>query len=97
MKTRKPKAGLKTENPMRCSITGELRKNVFTYHIDAGDGELIVTKKDLLYGLECEMPSDYDMSAEHDEPDEDGVIQEITIQIKKYLTQAEVDALPEKH
>lgn len=79
-----------------CSVTGKERKNVFTYHIDAGDGELIVTKDHLIYGLECEMPDEYSMDSEYDEPDENGVIQEITIQIKKYLTQAEVDALPEK-
>lgn len=69
---------------------------VFTYHIDAGNGELIVTKEHLNYGLECEMPSDYDMSAECDDPDEDGVYMTITIKIKKYLTQAEIDTLPEK-
>lgn len=90
------KLAFKPSDPDKCTVTGKPRKNVFTYHIDSGDGELIVTKENLTYGLECEMPSDYDMECEHDEPDEDGVIQEITIQIKKYLTQEEVDALPEK-
>jgi hypothetical protein len=83
-------------NPTHCTVTGEERRNIFTYHIDAGDGELIVDRKGLNYGLECELPSDLDFDSEHDEPDEDGTIQEITIKIKKYLTQAEVDALPEK-
>jgi len=86
----------KSADPSLCSVTGEERKNVFTYHIDAGNGEVIVTREHLNYGLECELPSDYDMNSEHDGPDEDGVIMTVTIKIKKYMTQAEVEALPEK-
>lgn len=69
---------------------------VFTYHIDAGNGEMIVTKENLSFGLESELPSDYDMTSECDDPDEDGIYMTVTIKIKKYLTQAEVAALPEK-
>lgn len=83
-------------NTTHCTITGDVRENVITYHIDAGDGELIVTKEHLIYGLECELPSDIDLESEFDEPEDDGTIMEVTIKIKKYLTKAEVEALPEK-
>lgn len=88
----------KTENPDRCSVTGDLRQNIFTAHIEYGDGPLIVPVEDTLDALrDYALPSDYDMECEHDEPDEDGTIQEITIKIKKCMTRAEVDTLPEKY
>lgn len=72
-----------------------MEEKVFTYHIDAGNGEMIVTKPDLLDSIEQMMPNDYDLECEHDEPDEDGTIMLVTIKIKKCMTQKEVDDLPE--
>lgn len=70
-------------------------KKVFTYHIDAGDGEVIVTKENLIQGIENVLPNDYDLECEHDEPESDGSIMTVTIKIKKYMTQKQIDSLPE--
>lgn len=73
----------------------ETEEKVFTYHINAGNEEMIVTKDTLLDGIEQMLPNDYDLECEHDEPEDDGTIMEITIRIKKVMTQTEVDNLPE--
>lgn len=81
---------------LQSETSEEVEPKIVTYHIDAGDGELIVDRENLEYGLACEMPSDYDLSSEMDELEEDCVITEIVITVKKVMTKAEFDALPEK-
>jgi hypothetical protein len=75
------------------------KKKIITYHIDAGDGELITV--DLAGGLEHEgiIQSVIEANIERKdiEPDDDGVLMEITIQVKKVMTEQEVMDLPEKY
>lgn len=71
---------------------------VITYHIDAGDGELIST--DLMSGLELEGCLQTQIEQEHlfnIQPDNEGVLMTFTVTVKKVFTQKEVDQLPEKY
>lgn len=75
------------------------KKKIITYHIDAGDGEL--TTVDLIEGLAhegCEQREiERQIEAGELEPDDDGVYLEITIQVKKVMTEQDVMDLPEKY
>lgn len=81
-------------------MDGEIDENdkVLTYHINAGDGELITT--DLNSGLEYEgcLQEQIEYQDQHNNliPDDDGVLFTFTVSVKKTMTQAEVDNLPEK-
>lgn len=69
---------------------------IITYHIDAGDGELITV--DLLGGLEYEgcLQKQIEDMINLDEMDEEGELFSFTVTVKKVLTEQEVMDLPEK-
>jgi len=81
------KAGLKTENQNRCSVTGKLRKNIKTYTLNWGDGDLTLDDLGLKdYLMSESIFSDEDIKAEP---------QELTVTIAFKYTEAELRALPE--
>ncbi len=88
MKNKKPKAGLKINNPMRDSSTGKLVKPLIkTYTLNWGDGDLIGTNiEDALLSIE----GDNFNPADH----ECGVLK-IMVTVERKYTQDEIDKLPE--